>query len=92
MPTCWKKIRDISAYETDPATADTTGLGAIVSDGEWVYWGTMHLPGVSTLRHFGEVVRARFPQRDPGHVARIRPPAAQFRSPISDAASSGTSM
>jgi hypothetical protein len=49
----WDKVWDIGRYEVDPATAAVSALGAVVSDGEWAYWGTMHVPGVSTLRHFG---------------------------------------
>jgi hypothetical protein len=47
----WVKIWSSSDYDPDPVTARTYGGGAIASFDGWVYWGTMHVPGVAALMH-----------------------------------------
>lgn len=47
----WSEPWNVLDYEPDPVTALTYGGGAIsVYDGQ-LYWGTMHVPGVSSLFH-----------------------------------------
>lgn len=43
----WTKIWQADDYDPDPVCAATYGGGAIASYGDWVYWGTMHVPGLS---------------------------------------------
>jgi hypothetical protein len=49
----WVKVWSASDYEPDPVTAATYGGGAIAVLKDWVYWGTMHVPGTSALAHQG---------------------------------------
>jgi hypothetical protein len=44
-------VWDVDDYEPDPVTARTYGGGALASFDGWLYWGTMHVPGVSLLAH-----------------------------------------
>jgi len=47
----WEKVWDIQAYDPDPVCAAVTGIGALHEfDGE-LYWGTMQVPGISSLAH-----------------------------------------
>lgn len=48
----WTKVWTVSDYEADPVTAKTYGGGALASFRGYLYWGTMHVPLVSTLAHF----------------------------------------
>jgi hypothetical protein len=48
----WGKVWDVTDYEPDPVTARTYGGGALQSYGGKLYWGTMHVPFVSTLAHY----------------------------------------
>ncbi len=48
----WEKVWEATDYEPDSVTANTYGGGALVSYGGSLYWGTMHVPFVSTLYHF----------------------------------------
>jgi hypothetical protein len=50
--TDWTKVWTASDYEADPVTAATYGGGALASFRGYLYWGTMHVPMVSTLAHF----------------------------------------
>lgn len=50
--TDWTKVWAASDYEADPVTASTYGGGALASFRGYLYWGTMHVPMVSTLAHF----------------------------------------
>jgi hypothetical protein len=43
----WSKKWSAIQYDPDPVTAQTYGGGAVASFGGWVYWGTMHVPGVA---------------------------------------------
>jgi len=45
--TAWKEIWNASYYEPDPIVALTYGGGAIASYDGYLYWGTMHVPGVA---------------------------------------------
>jgi len=45
--TVWDEIWNASAYEPDPVVALTYGGGAIASFDGYLYWGTMHVPGVA---------------------------------------------
>jgi len=49
----WVKVFNFGDYEPDPVTAVTYGGGAVASFDGWLYWGTMHVPGVATLAHEG---------------------------------------
>ncbi len=48
----WTKVWAVSDYEADPVTAATYGGGALASFEGYLYWGTMHVPMVSTSAHF----------------------------------------
>jgi hypothetical protein len=43
----WTPVWTASDYEPDPVTAATYGGGAMSYYGGYVYWGTMHVPGVA---------------------------------------------
>ena len=43
----WTRVWKADMYECDPVCARTYGGGAIASFGDYVYWGTMHVPGLS---------------------------------------------
>lgn len=45
--TVWKEIWNVVDYEPDPIVALTYGGGAIASYDGYLYWGTMHVPGVA---------------------------------------------
>ena len=45
----WTKVWQASDYEPDPVTAATYGGGALISYGDYLYWGTMHVPFVAAL-------------------------------------------
>jgi hypothetical protein len=47
----WQEIWSVSDYEADPITRQTYGGGALASYGDYLYWGTMHVPSLSTLLH-----------------------------------------
>ncbi len=49
----WVKVWEASDYEPDPVTAATYGGGALASYDGYLYWGTMHVPMLSTVAHFG---------------------------------------
>ncbi len=48
----WQKVWTVTDYEPDPVVAATYGGGALKSYGGKLYWGTMHVPFVSTFAHF----------------------------------------
>ena len=45
----WTKIWDAGDYEPDPVIAQSYSMGAMASYGDYVYFGTMHFPGLSSL-------------------------------------------
>jgi hypothetical protein len=45
----WKSVWKISEYEPELSVVLTTGGGALMSYGGYLYWGTMHVPGLSLL-------------------------------------------
>ena len=45
----WQKVWSVSDYEPDPLIAMTYGGGALASYNGQLYWGTMHVPMMSTL-------------------------------------------
>lgn len=47
--TVWEEIWNAADYEPDPVIALTYGGGAIASFDGYLYWGTMHVPGVAAL-------------------------------------------
>jgi hypothetical protein len=47
----WVKVWDVNEYEPDPVIAATYGGGAVASYGDYLYWGTMHVPFLSTEAH-----------------------------------------
>ena len=49
--TSWVKVWRMSDYEPDTVVAATTGGGAIASFDGYLYWGTMHVPGLSPLAY-----------------------------------------
>lgn len=44
----WKKVWEITDYESDPVVAATTAGGALASYKGALYWGTMHVPFLAT--------------------------------------------
>lgn len=49
----WQEPWNVLDYEPDPVTALTYGGGAIMSYGGFLFWGTMHVPLLSTEAHLG---------------------------------------
>jgi hypothetical protein len=47
----WQKVWSFDDYDPDPVTAATYGGGALASFDGYLYWGTMHVPMLSTLAH-----------------------------------------
>jgi len=47
----WNKVWQADDYEPDPVTAVTYGGGALASFDGYLYWGTMHVPFLSTVAH-----------------------------------------
>jgi hypothetical protein len=47
--TLWRSVWKISDYEPEESLVATTGGGAIMSYQGYLYWGTMHVPGLSLL-------------------------------------------
>jgi hypothetical protein len=47
----WIKSWSVFDFEPDPVTAYTYGGGALASFRGWVYWGTMHVPGLAAAAH-----------------------------------------
>lgn len=43
----WTKVWEATDYDPDVPTAYTYGAGAMAFFGGYIYWGTMHVPGVS---------------------------------------------
>lgn len=48
----WTLQWDVKDYEVDPVVAATYGGGALASYNGELYWGTMHVPFLSTVAHF----------------------------------------
>jgi len=48
----WSKVWQVDAYEPDLVTAATYGGGALASFDGYLWWGTMHVPFLSTAAHF----------------------------------------
>nr|NQU91442.1 hypothetical protein [Bacteroidota bacterium] len=48
----WQKVWEVSDYEPDYITAATYGGGALKSFGDYLYWGTMHVPLTSAFAFF----------------------------------------
>ncbi len=48
----WTKVWQVDDYEPDVVTAMTYGGGALASHGGYLFWGTMHVPFLSTAAHF----------------------------------------
>jgi hypothetical protein len=40
----WKRVWQPAVYEPDTTTIPTYGPGGVARLGEWVYWGTQHIP------------------------------------------------
>ena len=49
----WQRVWQCTDYEPDALTAATYGGGALVSFDGYLYWGTMHVPFMATVLHFG---------------------------------------
>lgn len=47
----WIRVWKVTDYEANPVVAVTYGGGALASFNGWLYWGTMHVPFVSTFAH-----------------------------------------
>jgi hypothetical protein len=45
----WQSVWTISEYDPEQSVVFTTGGGALMSYGSHLYWGTMHVPGLSLL-------------------------------------------
>lgn len=48
----WTAVWKATDYDPDPVTSATYGGGALASYGGYLFWGTMHVPFVSTAGHF----------------------------------------
>lgn len=55
----WRKVFSYDQYEPDPVTAAVYGGGAMASYGGYLYFGTMHVPFLSTIAHV--MVNGTFP-------------------------------
>jgi hypothetical protein len=53
----WRQVWNARMYEPDPVIAGTYGLGGLAGYGDYLYWGTMHVPMKSAF-----TMRARYPQ------------------------------
>jgi hypothetical protein len=49
----WEKVWQISDYEPDEVNALVTGVGAMMTYGGDLYWGTMHPPFLALAAHYG---------------------------------------
>ncbi|WP_432843333.1 hypothetical protein [Dactylosporangium sp. CA-092794] len=58
--TGWRQVWNVNQYEPDPVVASTYGLGALASYGDYLYWGTMHVP----LQATAAMVRKYKPAND----------------------------
>lgn len=47
----WTHLWSAADFDPDPVTARTYGGGALKSFKGWLYWGTMHVPGVALGAH-----------------------------------------
>ena len=63
----WTRVWVASDYEPDPVTARSYGGGALASFGGYLFWGTMHVPLVSTELH-AAAYPADFPSTTAGQV------------------------
>ncbi len=45
----WEKVWSVTDYEPDPIIAATYGGGALVSFNGYLFWGTMHVPGLGWI-------------------------------------------
>jgi hypothetical protein len=61
----WTRIWKADDYEPDPVTAATYGGGALASFGGYLFWGTMHVPILSTKAH---IVTYGLPTGDTGFL------------------------
>ncbi len=63
----WTKVWEADDYEPDPVTAATYGAGALASYGGYLYWGTMHVPFLSTVAHlqYYQTFTYTYPFNDP---------------------------
>ena len=41
----WEKVWSVNDYEPDPVIAKSYGMGSLESFGDYLYWGTMQVPG-----------------------------------------------
>lgn len=48
----WEKVWSFDMYEPDPVVALTYGGGDVASFGDYVYWGSMHVPLLSATAWF----------------------------------------
>ncbi|MGX7674138.1 hypothetical protein [Plantactinospora sp. DSM 117369] len=53
----WRQVWHARMYEPDPVIAGTYGLGGLAAFGDYLYWGTMHVPLKSAF-----ALRLRYPQ------------------------------
>jgi hypothetical protein len=63
----WTKVWQADDYEPDPVTAATYGGGALASYGGYLYWGTMHVPFLSTVAHieYFQIFTDTYPLNNP---------------------------
>lgn len=63
----WTKVWQADDYEPDPVTAATYGSGALASYGGYLYWGTMHVPFLSTAAHiqYYQAITSTYPSNNP---------------------------
>lgn len=78
----WTKVWRATDYDPDPVTAATYGGGALASFGGDLYWGTMHVPFLSTAAHMA-AFSSRLQALDPDRVYPDSPEemAAAFLGP-----------
>lgn len=51
----WRPVWNYGSYDPNPATAMSTGGGALISFGGYLYWGTMHVPMLAAAAQLQQV-------------------------------------
>ncbi len=47
----WEKVWSYAEYDPDLVAAISTGMGAMASYGDYLWWGSMHVPLIHTVGH-----------------------------------------
>lgn len=59
----WTRVWGAEDYDPDPFIASTYGISATVSKDDWLYWGSLHVPGASIAKFaitYGELLAATY--------------------------------